>query len=456
MTVSKKLEKQEHSAVKLAVTIGKDDVLSGYDKLVGEYGRTVQIPGFRKGKVPRDILERKFGEAFRTEVLGKLVEEAVASVFEDESLPQAERPLPYSYPRLEGEPPELKLDAPLSFVLSYDVMPQIKVGQYQGLEVEAPVVEIGDEDLDRELEVMRDRNAVVLDRDEGLAAVTGDLLTVNYAELNEAGEVLAGTERQDFAFTLGSGLNLFKFDEEVKGMKKGETRDFEKVYPEDFEDKDLAGKTKKLRVTLTALKEKKLPDLDDDLAQDVDEQYKTLDDLKASIRERLEKDLEKRLRDIKVSKLLEKIMENSPVDLPGSMISLELESRWRNMARQFNTDIEALDRMMANSGGGKARIIEGWRPDVVKALQSRLIVDTLIKELSLEAGEEEFGKELETMAVQSGASIEDIKKYYEADTMKEYLKEDIKERKLFDLLLAENKVIKGKKGKYVDLVSNNG
>lgn len=126
------------------------------------------------------------------------------------------------------------------------------------------------------------------------------------------------------------------------------------------------------------------------------------------------------------------------------------------MARQFNTDIEALDRMMANSGGGKARIIEGWRPDVVKALQSRLIVDTLIKELSLEAGEEEFGKELETMAVQSGASIEDIKKYYEADTMKEYLKEDIKERKLFDLLLAENKVIKGKKGKYVDLVSNNG
>jgi trigger factor len=338
----------------------------------------------------------------------------------------------------------------------YDVLPQITLGPWKDLEIEVPDVEISGEDMDRELEAVRERNAIVLDKDDAAEAANDDVITVNYAEISDTGEVIPGTERQDFVFTLGSGYNIFKFDDEVTGMKKGETKNFEKSYPEDFTDKDLAGKTKKIRVTLTALKEKKLPDLDDDLAQDVDEKFSTLEELKNNIRERLSGNLEKRLREIKISKLLEKIMAATPVDVPESMIRIEQEGRWRKMARQFNTDPVELAKTMEKSGHPRDTILEGWRPDAVKALQSRLIVETLIQDLGFEAGDAEIEKEYETLAKETDTSIDEIKKYYESDQMKEYLRDEIKERKLFDLLLAENKIKKGNHTKYLDLISNNG
>jgi trigger factor len=270
--------------------------------------------------------------------------------------------------------------------------------------------------------------------------------------LGDTGETLAGSEREDFTFTLGSSNNIYQFDDEVAGMKKGETKEFSKTYPEDH--KDYPGKTKKIRVTLTSLKTKKLPDLDDDLAQDVDEKYKTLDDLKNSIRERLNKDLEQRLKDIKINKLLERIMEKTPVEIPESMMRVELDARWRNLAMRFNTDSSGLHKMIGNERAES--IIEEWRPEAVRALHSRLIVETLIEELKIEANDEEVEKELERVAEESEATIEDVKKYYEEGQMKEYISEDIKERKFFDMLLEKNNVKYGEKKRYIDLFSNNG
>ncbi|MDR2079840.1 MAG: trigger factor, partial [Treponema sp.] len=283
-----------------------------------------------------------------------------------------------------------------------------------------------------------------------------DVVTVDYQELSDAGEPLDATKREDFVFTLGSGYNLYKFDDDVAGMKKGETKDIEKTYPGDFADKDLAGRTIKLRITLRALKKKILPDLDDDFAQDVDEKFKTLEDLKANIKERLSRNLDKRLRDIKLNNLLEKIMQGVPVEIPESMVRIELESRWRNLARRFNTSPEDLLKIMGASGKTAEEISAEWRPDVLKALHSRLIVESLMEELGLEAADNEMEKEYEKMAEETGQPVEDIKKYYEQDTMRTYLKEEIKERKLFDLMLAENTITKGKKEKYLDLVSTNG
>ena len=329
------------------------------------------------------------------------------------------------------------------------------MGQCTGLEVEVPGAEITDEDLNRELEEIRERNAIVLDRDDSAQAQKDDVVTVDYFELDEAGETLPGSGRQDFVFTLGSGYNIYKFDDDITGMKKGETKEFTKTFPGDFSDSSLAGQTKRLRVTLTALKEKQLPGLDDDLAQDVDEKFNTLEDLKNSIRARLEKNLQRRLKEIKINKLLEKIMENTPVIIPESMIRVEIEGRLRNLARQFNTSSENVMKMLSQSGGGLDNIEKEWRPGDEKALHSRLIVETLIEERKLEAGDNEVETELETMAAETGTALEEFKKYYEQDNMKEYLKEDIKERKLFDLLLAENTVKAGEKAKYLDLVSNN-
>ena len=455
MTVTKEITRLEKSNVKMNLAVGKDDVLSEYDLMLAEYTKSIQIPGFRKGKVPRDVLIRKFGDSLKEEALSRIMEKCVQEAFDDESIAREDRPLPYSRPEIQEEP-KLELGQDLGFSVVYDVLPQVNIGKWEGLEAELPDVSVNDEDINRELEKIQDRNAIVMDKDEDAAAQSNDVVTVNYCELTDSGETAAGTERQDFVFTLGSGYNYFKFDEEITGMKKGETRDFDKTYPQDFADSDLAGLTKKIRVTLTALKLKKLPDLDDDLAQDVDEKFKTLEDLKSNIRDRLSKNLEQRLKEMKNNQILEKIMETTPVILPESMIRIELDSRWRNLARQFNTDTQGLHKMMVQNGQDTQKILDEWRPAAEKALHSRLIVETLIENLKLEASDEEAEKEIEDVSSRSGDSADQIREYYKSDEMKSYLKEDIKERKLFDILSEKNVIKYGKKTNYVDLMGNNG
>jgi len=288
------------------------------------------------------------------------------------------------------------------------------------------------------------------------AAAAGDVATVDYAELDDSGEAVPGSQRQDFVFTIGSGQNLFKFDDDVVGMKAGSAKDVKKSYPADFQDADLAGKNLTIRIALKALKAKKLPDLDDDLAQDVSEKYKTLADLKADIKANLEKTAENRIRELKVNAFLEKVMADTAVDIPESMIRIEQESRWRALARRFNADSDQLLKILASSGRDYQSLIDEWRPDVERALKSRLIVETLMRDLAVEASDEELDAEMQTMADNMGISLDEVKKHYEQENMREYLREDIKERKLFDLVLAEAKLKKGKKRKYLDLMGNNG
>jgi trigger factor len=233
-------------------------------------------------------------------------------------------------------------------------------------------------------------------------------------------------------------------------MKKGDTKEFDKKFGKDFFDPALAEKTRKVKITLTALKEKKLPDLDDDLAQDVDEKFKTLDDLKNNIKERLEKQLEFRLKERKINELLMKIMENTPVILPESMINAEVEGRWQRLARYYNTSVDAIMQMM-NIGGKEAE----WRKASEKALHSRLIIETLMEEQKIEATDEDIDKEFESIAAANGAQIEEVKKQYN-DQAIFYLKEDIREKKITDMLLAENNLKQGKKENYLDFMSDNG
>jgi trigger factor len=455
VTVSKELNRLEHSSVKLTLTVNKDDLRAQYDELLGKYGKGLQIPGFRKGKTPRDVLIRKLGNALKGETLGAVIEKALTDTFSDEAMPREDRPLPFSTPELQGEP-ELDLDSDLSFSVVYDVLPKVAVDKWKGFEVEVPEAVVSEEDINRELEYVRERNAIVLDREDEAVAEKDNVATVDYCEIGEGGEILPDTERKDFVFTLGSGSNTYQFDAEILGMKKGESRDIVKSYPAEDLSSPFAGQTKKIRVNLTALKEKRLPDLDDDLAQDVDEKYQTLEDLKNSIRERLNGNLSRRLRGITVSGLIEKIMAETPVEIPGSMVRIETEGQWRNMARTYGITLEDIKKVMGKNGKGLEEIEAEWRPNIVKALHSRLIIETLMEDLKLEASDDEVEKEIESLAKEEGAPLEDVKKYYEGDNMKDILRGEIKERKLFDVLQSENTIIKGKKENYLDLMGRNG
>jgi len=452
--VTKEITRLEKSNVRLSMTVPKEDVRSQYQEVLKELAKNAQIPGFRKGKVPNEVLVRKFGDALKSEAMSKIIQKAIDTVFSDENLPLDERPLPYAQPRMDEEP-QFEMDQDMVLSLVYDVMPQVSIGQWKGLEVEIPDITVTEDDIARELEEVRERSAFVLDRDEDAQAQQGDVVTVNYCELDENGETLPNSQRDDFVFTLGSRAIIYQIDDEIAGMKKGETKEVTKTFPEDSDIKELAGSVKKIRITLTAVKEKKLPNLDDELAQDIDEKYNTLDDLKRSIRERLEKALALRIKDMKINKLLEKIMENTPVTLPESMVKAEIDGRLRTTARRYGMDVEGLLRIMAGTGKESGEIINAWRAQAEKGLHSRLIVETIISNQHIEASDEEIEKELENIAADTGKTIEEVKKEYEDKKAREYVEEAIKDSKFFDMLLVESVIKTGSRANYLDVMQNN-
>ena len=448
MPITKELKHLEKSNVQLSVTVPKEDVRTGYNNLIKEYSKNMILPGFRKGKVPQEVLERKFGDALKADAMGHIIEDALKGIFTEEGLSRNERPLPYCSPELQGEP-ALDFEKDLQFSVIYDVLPQVKVGQWQGLKVDYPYAEVEKDDINRELENIRERNAIVMDRDDSAKAQKDDVVTIDYKIFEENGEVKQDMQRNDFTFTLGSGSSVFKFDDDVTGMKKGDTKEFEKKFQDDHAEPSLAGKKRKVEIKLLALKEKKLPALDDDLAQDVDEKYKTLDDLKNHIKERLDKNLEFRLRDKKLNELLKKIMENTPVIIPESMLKTEVEGRLRRLARYYNTDPEMLMKMMDDER------TKEWRDTAAIALHSRLIIETLMEEQKIEITDEDVENEFKSIADASGAEVGEVKKHYD-DKAVLNLKEDIREKKITDILLSQNTLKPGKKENYLDFMSDNG
>lgn len=455
MKVTKEISKLENSAVKLTATIAKEDVVSGYNKNISKYAKNVQLPGFRKGHVPVKVLEQKYGDSLKQEVLADLIDESLNQIFAEEESKDI-RPLPYTQPRLDGDKlPEFSTDKDLTFSVVYDVFPSVEVKDFSKIEVKEPQVEIGEKELNEELKAIQERNAVVIDKKEGEPVEKDNIVTIDYKELDDSGTAIPGSEREGFVFTVGTGENIYKIDDEIVGMKKDETKEIFKTYDAKEENKDLAGKTKKISVTVKAIKLRNLPALDDELAQDVSEKYKTLDDLKKDISKGLESAKNRKIAELKSQSLLEQLVEKNPIVLPKSMIQAEMESRWRMMAQQFQTTPEQLEKMISASGQSKENMLTQWTGDAEKMLKSRLIVDALIREKNIAVTPEEVEEEFAKIADESGSTIEEVKEHYKDARAKEYIIDEIKENKLYDELYKQVKVSKGDKVKFADLFKNN-
>lgn len=455
MKVTKEISKLENSALKLTATIAKEDVVSGYNKNISKYAKNVQLPGFRKGHVPVKVLEQKYGDSLKQEVLADLIDESLNQIFAEEESKDI-RPLPYTQPRLDGDKlPEFSTDKDLTFSVVYDVFPSVEVKDFSKIEVKEPQVEIGEKELNEELKAIQERNAVVIDKKEGEPVEKDNIVTIDYKELDDSGAAIPGSEREGFVFTVGTGENIYKIDDEILGMKKDETKEISKTYDAKEENKDLAGKTKKISVTVKAIKLRNLPALDDELAQDVSEKYKTLDDLKKDISKGLESAKNRKIAELKSQSLLEQLVEKNPIVLPKSMIQAEMESRWRMMAQQFQTTPEQLEKMISASGQSKENMLTQWTGDAEKMLKSRLIVDALIREKNIAVTPEEVEAEFAKIADESGSTIEEVKEHYEDARAKEYIIDEIKENKLYDELYKQVKVSKGDKVKFADLFKNN-
>ena len=311
MKLNKEFTKLEKSAVKLTVTVEKSDVQETYKTILDKYVKNAQIPGFRKGHVPAAVLERKFSDALKQDALSEIIDKSLNEVFENE---KENRPLPYAQPVME-QFPELNLDSDLSYTVTFDVFPKIEVKDFSGITVKEPQVEITDKDIERELTAIQERNAVVMDKKDSETVAKDDIVTINYSELDENDKEIEGSKREGFVFTVGTGENIYKIDDEIIGMKKNETKQITKTYSKDEKDADLAGKTKKISVTVTSLKIRNLPALDDELAQDVNEKFKTLEDLKNDIKRSLETAKNRKISELKNNSLLSQLVEKNPFDI---------------------------------------------------------------------------------------------------------------------------------------------
>lgn len=449
MKFTKEFKNLEKSAVELTVTIAKKDVAETYENTLKNYVKNAQIPGFRKGHVPANVLERKYGDSIKADTLGTLIDQSFDEIFKEET---ENRPLPYAQPTME-KAPELDMTKDLTYTVKYDVFPKVEVKDFAGVNVKEPQVTITDDDLSDELKTIQERNATVTEKKDGVVE-KDNIVTINYVEVGEDGKEITDTKREDYVFTVGSGENLYKIDDEVVGMKKDETKEITKNYKKDFENSDLAGKTVKLNVTVKAVKIRDIPALDDDFAQDVNDKYKTLQDMKDDLKKNMELAVSRRVKELKNNSLLEQLVEKNKFDIPASMLAAELDGRWRMMAQQFQTTPEQLDKMIAASGQSKEAMLNEWTGDSEKMLKSRIIVDSLIRARNISVTPEEIEEQYKRIADEGGMTVEEVKKHYEDPRSKEYLIDDTKENKLYDQLYKEVKVSKGDKISFKDLFNN--
>lgn len=449
MIKRKKVEELENSNVKLTVTVNQEYIQQRYDELIAEYCKTAHIDGFRKGKVPANVLIRKFGES----ILSEATERVIRSSLEEAIEKIEQKPIPTSIPEIDTKK-GLELGKDYTYAVNFDTYPKIELPEYEGLSFETLQVKIAAEDLDRELKSLQEQNSIVIDKKDA-TVLMGDIVTIDHAELDENDEEVESSKREGFIFEVGSGYNLYKLDEDLVGMKVGEQKVFSKEYAEDFEYKELAGRTVKLKVTLNTVKEKQLPQIDDELAQDISDKYENLEDLKKDITSRLEEYARQKVREHNISQILEKVVEKATIPLPLSMVENELENQWRGFVDRVGGDEKPLLQQLESEGKSKEQILEEWKPAAEKKLKLQLVVNEMVKQEDIKVEENEVEERVQREAENQNLSLEEAKEAMKRNNYLEYLKYDMKNEKLYDLLLDKGVSNKGKKVKFLDLVQGN-
>ncbi|RKX79761.1 MAG: trigger factor [Spirochaetes bacterium] len=454
MIKEKIIEPQEHSSVKLTITVDKEALKKEYDDLVKKYCKTVEVKGFRKGKVPPSILIRKFGDTIKNETFLNVMEKSLEMAIEDVD----KKPLPLDIPHLENDLniEEGTLEKDFTFTVTYDTYPEIKLGKYTDIEIEEPVVNIKDEDVERELKALQEQNSVIADKREGSTVEKDNIITISYVELDNDGNEIEDTKRDDYVFTVGSGYNLYRIDDDVIGMKKGEEKIIEKDYPEDYDFEELRGKKKRLKVKVNAIKEKQLPEIDDELAQDISDKYNTLKDLKDDIYNKLKEVTSFRVRIKNIDSLLDKILNDSETDLPQSMINTALDNYWSRFISRLNTTEKLVLRALEIDGKSKQSLYEEWRPSVEKDLKIEFLIEEMIKKEKIDADDSEIDEKIKEYAEINNIREEELANALSNESLREHFKKETQKQKLFDFLLENARIKKGEEINLLDIDKENG
>ena len=422
--MSATIEKLSSNQVKLTVTVPAADFEAAMGRAYGKLRNRLTVPGFRKGKAPRKVIENYYGT-------GVLVEEAFNDI------------LPGSYDKAVEETGAHPVDQPeidittlgagedCVYTATVYVRPEVTLGQYKGVAVPAAKWEVKPEEIDREIDRAAERVSRMVEV-EDRAAQMGDTANIDYAGTVD-GVAFEGGTSQNMPLELGSGMFIPGFEEQIVGMNKGEERDIHVTFPEDYRATELAGKEAVFHVKLNSLTRKEKPEINDDFAKDVSE-FDTLADYRADVEKRLTEQAKTRAENERRDKILDAVCALAQVDIPAPMIERQLDQRINNMEMQMRYQGLKLEDFLKYTGQSLAQLRESYREEAQKQVLAELVLDAVRAAENIEATDEDVDAEIAKYAESAEKSAEDIKKTL-SDADMDYFREMVRTQKALDLIV---------------------
>ena len=398
--MSAKIENLEQkNMVKLTIEREAKELEEAINKVYHKQKNRIAVPGFRKGKAPLAMIEKMYGaevffEDAANEIIGVAYEEAV----KDSDLEIVSQP--------EIEVTQIGKGKPFIFTATVAVKPEVELGEYKGVSVPKADTSVSEEELNNEIDQDRNKNARTIKVEDG-AAENGDETVIDFDGYVD-GKQFDGGKSENYPLTLGSHAFIEGFEEQIVGHKAGDEFDVNVTFPEEYHAKALAGKPATFKVVLKEIKRKELPELDDEFVQDISE-YDTVDQYKEALKKRIAERKENTAKSAKEEAVIDKVIEAAKMDIPEAMI----ESQTRQMAQDFANRIRqqglSPEQYFQFTGMTPDAFMENLRPQALKRIQSRLVLEAIVKAEKIEASEEDFNKELEEMSKSYNMEIEKLR-----------------------------------------------
>lgn len=415
--MSTTVEKIASNKVKLSFDIDSAKFDEAMGKAYLKVRNQVTIPGFRKGKAPRKMIENMYGEGvFYDEAFELIFDEVYGPAVDENKIEVVDRP--------EIEIQEIGAGKNLKFTCEVFVKPDVTLGEYKGVSVKKETTVVTDVEVDARVEEERNKQATEI-QVEDRAVAEGDTVNLDYAGTVD-GVAFAGGTAQDQTLKIGSGSFIPGFEEQMIGMNIGEEKDLQVTFPEKYHAEELAGKAAVFHVKVNSITETQLPALDDDFAKDISE-FDTLEEYKADIRAKLEAQAAERDNNNFTNAVIEKVLENATVEIPEAMIERQIDSMMRDFEYRLMGNGLKLDDFLKYTGSDMKTFRENYRGQAEKSVKAHLVLEAIEKAEAIDATQEQIDKQLEAFAAQTGKTVEEFKaslsesdiEYFKADAIRD-------------------------------------
>ena len=421
--MSLQVEKLEKNMAKLTVEVAAEEVEAALQNAYLKNRKQISVPGFRKGKVPRQMIEKMYGsEVFYDDAANALIQKAYPQAADECELEIVSRPA--------VDIVQLEKGKSFIFTAEVAVKPEVTLGQYKGIEVEKADTSATDEEVNAELDKEREANSRTISV-EDRAVQDGDMTVIDFEGFVD-GEAFEGGKGTDYPLTIGSGAFIPGFEEKLVGAEIGKEVEVDVTFPEEYHAKELAGKPAVFKCTVKEIKVKELPELDDDFAQDVSD-FDTLEEYKADVRKKVE---EKKAAEAKAKKedaVIEKIIEGATMEVPDAMVETQAERMVDEFAQRLQMQGLSMDQYLQFTGGNVQAMVEQSKPQALKRIQSRLVLEAVAAAENLTASDEELDAELGRMAEQYKMETEKLKEMFTEEDLKG-VREDLAIQKAVELI----------------------